>query len=508
MTIDYTDISPVDVDGDINATGVIGSSKQGKVVGTLATMPTASADYEGITVQFTGATAGGFTHNAFYRCEANGGGGYVWTKVTTGDDTAGSAVHPVYMNAGVPTPTTYELNAAGARGVDTAVTDGSANLPTSDAVHDYVKDSTIAIKTSGGTTVGDFSLNQPSNEDIVLPASAMQFNDRSVTFSLQQTPEFADYPYRAQFAVTGITADDYAEVAYSAEQVASGYYAPFCRTVSGYVYLYANANVGTVNVPTISVGNYESNPDHSDPAWDAKLSKIESAGLRAYTHNGAEQGDIAVTSANTANTIMQRDASGSTQVADTPTNTHSAVNQSYVESTVDGINNLVHKTGDETIAGKKSFTTTSKTPGMYINEIVYVNGETKTVCYTRGATAGSLYHNGNLYFTVMVRSNFFLVKLSSGTSGTIHSPTIINLLTLEVVTDYTTLPFVMGYAVRLIGSNYYNYLTIRCTSGNKRVCISSLGTQAAANLELTLIPVTPETIDTSVETVTEFWSLV
>lgn len=354
MTIDYTDISSVDVDGDINATGIIGSSKQGKVVGTLATMPTASADYEGVTVQFTGATAGGFTHNAFYRCEASGGG-YVWTKVTTGDDTAGSLTHPIYMNAGVPTPTTYELNAAGARGVDTAVTDGSANLPTSDAVHDYVKDSTIAIKSAGGATVGDFSLNQASNEDIVLPASAMQFNDRSVTFTLQGTPEFADYPYRAQFAVTGITADDYAEVAYSAEQVASGYYAPFCKTVSGYVYLYANANVGTVNVPTISVGNYESNPDHSDPAWDAKLSKIESAGLRAYTHNGAEQGDIAVTSASTANTIMQRDASGSTQVADTPTNTHSAVNQAYVESTVDGINNLVHKSGNESISGNKNF---------------------------------------------------------------------------------------------------------------------------------------------------------
>ena len=420
MTIDYTDISSVDVDGDINATGVIGSSKQGKVVGTLATMPTASADYEGVTVQFTGATAGGFTHNAFYRCEASGGG-YVWTKVTTGDDTAGSAVRPVYMNAGVLTPTTYELNAAGARGVDTAVTDGSANLPTSDAVHDYVKDSTIAIKTSGGTTVGDFSLNQSSNEDIVLPASAMQFNDRSVTFTLQQTPEFADYPYRAQFAVTGITADDYAEVAYSAEQVASGYYAPFCRTVSGYVYLYANANVGTVNVPTISVGNYESNPDHSDPAWDAKLSKIESAGLRAYTHNGAEQGDIAVTSASTANTIMQRDASGSTQVADTPTNTHSAVNQAYVESTVDGINNLVHKSANEAIEGIKTFknailrkTAIPSAPSTYneANSIISRDIDNKDIAYIATAKNSTSNYsifgvkgNSNTYSKLILRLN-------------------------------------------------------------------------------------------------------
>ena len=192
--------------------------------------------------------------------------------IKIGTEDIGSATHPVYIDNGVLTPTTQALN-----------------------------DSTITIQTSGGSTVGDFSLNQSSNETLTLPASAIQYADRSVTF-VQQTGasiEFADYPYRGAFAVTGITADDYAEVTFSQAQVDSGYYAPFCRTDTGYVYLYANSNVGTVTIPTISVGNYESNPDHSDPAWDTKLGKINTAGLRAYTHNGADQGDLAIDDAPT-----------------------------------------------------------------------------------------------------------------------------------------------------------------------------------------------------------------
>lgn len=351
----YSDISPIDVDGTVS------SSIQGMLIGSLATMPTASADYDGITVQYTGATSGGYVHNAFYRCGSNGQGGYAWTKVTSGDDTAGSLTHPIYMNAGVPTPTTYELNAAGARGVDTAVTDGSSNLPTSDAVHDYVKDSTIAIKTSGGTTVGDFSLNQASNEDITLPASAIQASDVSVTFALQGSPDYADYPYRGQYAVTGITADDYAEVTFSPAQVASGYYAPFCVTTAGYVNMYASSNVGTVTVPTISIGNYESNPDHSDPAWNTKLGKIETAGLRAYTHNGAEQGDMPIDTAATANTLVARDVSGIGYAANPAGGAvdTSVVNANWVSQTGNSApNNLVHRSGgSEEIKGVKKFIT-------------------------------------------------------------------------------------------------------------------------------------------------------
>lgn len=47
--------------------------------------------------------------------------------------------------------------------------------------------------------------------------------------------------------------------------------------------------------------------------------------------------------------------SSSPVVPTTPDTTTSAVNQAYVESTVDGVNNLVHKSGNETIVGSKVF---------------------------------------------------------------------------------------------------------------------------------------------------------
>ena len=84
--------------------------------------------------------------------------------------------------------------------------------------------------------------------------TGIQFQNTSVTFSLQSTPDFADYPYRGQFANSGITAQAYAEVVYSSTQASSGNYAPFCKTENGYVYLYARANVGTQTIPTIAIG--------------------------------------------------------------------------------------------------------------------------------------------------------------------------------------------------------------------------------------------------------------
>lgn len=84
--------------------------------------------------------------------------------------------------------------------------------------------------------------------------TGIQFQNTSVTFSLQSTPDFADYPYRGTYANSGITAQAYANVAYSGTQASSGYYAPFCQTYNGGVYLYAKSNVGTQTIPTIAVG--------------------------------------------------------------------------------------------------------------------------------------------------------------------------------------------------------------------------------------------------------------
>lgn len=63
---------------------------------------------------------------------------------------------------------------------------------------------------------------------------------------------YADYPYRASVALTGVTASDFAEVTFSAADAISGYYAPVCETYDGGVYLYSTAN-DSITVPTIAV---------------------------------------------------------------------------------------------------------------------------------------------------------------------------------------------------------------------------------------------------------------
>lgn len=68
-----------------------------------------------------------------------GGAGTVAERLTQG---YGSATQPVYFNSnGVPTNTTYQLNAAGAKGVDTSISASSTstNLPTSQAVAAFVE---------------------------------------------------------------------------------------------------------------------------------------------------------------------------------------------------------------------------------------------------------------------------------------------------------------------------------------------------------------------------------
>lgn len=68
-----------------------------------------------------------------------GGAGTVAERLTQG---YGSATQPIYFNSnGVPTNTTYQLNAAGAKGVDTSISAASTstNLPTSQAVAAFVE---------------------------------------------------------------------------------------------------------------------------------------------------------------------------------------------------------------------------------------------------------------------------------------------------------------------------------------------------------------------------------
>jgi len=72
-----------DFNSDFSVDGAIESSKQGKLMGSVNAMPTASAEYEGISIQYTGATGGGYVNGHFYFCK-NDSGTYKWVDNTAG----------------------------------------------------------------------------------------------------------------------------------------------------------------------------------------------------------------------------------------------------------------------------------------------------------------------------------------------------------------------------------------------------------------------------------------
>ena len=79
-------------------------------------------------------------------------------------------------------------------------------------------------------------------------------NDVSVTFALQATPDYAEFPYCAEVTAPGVTPNSYASVTYSNDQSQSLLYAPTAVTGTGVVKIYARQDVGTVTIPSIAIG--------------------------------------------------------------------------------------------------------------------------------------------------------------------------------------------------------------------------------------------------------------
>lgn len=66
------------------------------------------------------------------------------------------------------------------------------------------------------------------------------------TWTQQSTPDISGFPYRANIAITGVTASMYAIVTFSTADVLSGDYAPECFTHSGGIYIYSKTNSAIV----------------------------------------------------------------------------------------------------------------------------------------------------------------------------------------------------------------------------------------------------------------------
>lgn len=89
-----------------------------------------------------------------------------------------------------------------------------------------------------------------------------------------------------------------------------------------------------------------------------KVDKLTTAGFHLYSHNGSNQGEVAPDINPTAATIPIRDSSGKLFGADPASGAtdKTLVTANWVSQTGDSApNNLVHKSGNEDVAGKKTF---------------------------------------------------------------------------------------------------------------------------------------------------------
>ena len=80
---------------------------------------------------------------------------------------------------------------------------------------------------------------------------SLKFADVSAS-SWVSDSTYADYPNRCDLTCTGVTANDYADVAFSVEQVESGDYAPVCETKENVVSIWSAVNT-SITIPTIII---------------------------------------------------------------------------------------------------------------------------------------------------------------------------------------------------------------------------------------------------------------
>jgi hypothetical protein len=94
-------------------------------------------------------------------------------------------------------------------------------------------------------------------------------------------------------------------------------------------------------------------------AANTKLNKITAgSGVRAYVHAGSTQGDKEISESVAASTIPVRKADGTLLGGNPPSGStdNTLATTNWISQTGDGSpNNLVHRTGTETISGNKSF---------------------------------------------------------------------------------------------------------------------------------------------------------
>lgn len=141
----------------------------------------------------------------------------------------------------------------------------------------------------------------------------------------------------------------------------------------------------------------------------AKVDKLTTAGFHLYSHNGNTQGEVAPDINPTAATIPIRDSDGKLFGADPASGAtdKTLVTANWVSQTGDSApNNLVHKTGNETIAGDKTFT--SLIDGRLKKSYTAFGSSNWTLLYTRensGRTQHLIGYSSQSIIIAVISSN-------------------------------------------------------------------------------------------------------
>jgi len=87
--------------------------------------------------------------------------------------------------------------------------------------------------------------------DLINDESAEVYHNLSAS-SWSADTTYPDFPFKCDIAITGVTAEDYAEVTFSMDDAMSGDFAPICETVAGGVRIFSEKNE-TTTIPTIFI---------------------------------------------------------------------------------------------------------------------------------------------------------------------------------------------------------------------------------------------------------------
>ena len=140
---------------------------------------------------------------------------------------------------------------------------------------------------------------------------------------------------------------------------------------------------------------------------NTKVDKLTTLGLKAYTHDGATQGDIAISNTYTSSTLALRDSNGRLVAADPAAGAtdKTLTTANWVSQTGDSApNNLVHKSGNETIAGIKTFR--SITSGLVeANTLGHKNTGSSTTNAWRVLAKSTVTGNGSVRATFLMLTN-------------------------------------------------------------------------------------------------------